>query len=135
MVFSQNAARLGSTIHLEKFPFIFTGMQVRGVGVKGCTFTGNSMHYLTRPEGETESDPYPVGDGRVYAHAVPMSFIGNMTFQRNNGSGLSVAKPEANFSNCSASFFRNTGTWNSYFHFIGECHVMMCAILRPHILI
>ena len=47
-----------STFHLEKFPFIFTGMQVEGVGIKGCNFTGNSVHYLKRLEREIESDPY-----------------------------------------------------------------------------
>jgi hypothetical protein len=124
VVFSQNVARLGSAIHIEKFPFIFTGMQVGGVGVKRCTFTGNSVHYLTRLEGGN-SDPYQVGDGTVYVHAVPVSFTGNVTFLRNSGSGLSVAKSEANFSNCSASFVQNTGNKGGGIALLGAARIII----------
>ena len=88
VVFSQNVARLAWIRYShEKFPFIFTGIQIGGVRVKGCTFTGNSMHYLTRLEKEN-SDPCQVGDGTVYVHGVSVSFDGNVTFLRNSGSGL-----------------------------------------------
>ena len=38
-----------------------------------------------------------------------MSFDGSVTFLKNSGSGLSVAKSEVNFSNCSARFVQKIG--------------------------
>ena len=131
VLFARNIARLGSAIHIEKFPFIFSGMQVGGVGVKGCTFIGNNVHYAARWESEN-SDPYEVGDGTVYVYGVPVTFDGNVTFLRNSGSGLSVAKSEASFSNCSANFVQNTGNKGGGIALLGAARIIIDNSTQMH---
>ena len=66
----------------------------------------------------------------MYVHAVPVSFTGNTIFLRNSGSGLSLAKSEANFSNCSASFFGNTGSKGGAIALLGAARIIIDSNTR-----
>ena len=61
-----------------------------------------------------------------------MSFDGSVTFLRNSGSGLSVAKSEVNFSNCSARFVQNIGSKGGGIALLGAARIIIGNDTQMH---
>ena len=124
-IFVQNTARLGSGIHIVKFPLFLIG-QILTVVVINCDFCDNSVDYLD-PLGLQNVIPYQPGEGTVYIHGVPVEFQQSVTFYNNIGSGLAVVKSQVDFSNTNASFYNNSGNHGGGIALLGAAYIVISS--------
>ena len=119
-VFTHNQAQLGAAIETTIFS-LFTKGQLPSVTIASSRFLNNSIY----SHGNKDSNIYEVGVGAVYSNGIPLHFYGDVVFEGNNGSGLSIVATLANFSNCNASFTDNRGKYGGAINILGAAFLVV----------
>ena len=121
--FTNNVARLGAAIHIDRFSLIINGLMLN-ISIEVCTIFDNSNDYVRRIQGYN-GKPYPVGIGAVYIKNIHVWFKNRVNLFRNNGSALAVVGSSVDFTNCSAFFSENTGNSGAGIALLGAAYIQI----------
>lgn len=106
--FTENFAPLGAAMDLSTWHSIKKGFPAT-VEIRDSNFSYNGFHNTDRA---VHTDEAVYADGAVYADCVPANFYGNILFEDNRGTALSIFGTGVQFTDsCQAQFMHNQG-WN-----------------------
>ena len=125
--FENNTAKLGSAVNYDRFGSIMKGL-MGDMELQSCNFRYNSIQYAEKIN--ASGDPYQVGIGAIHVDEVPIWFKGEVLFEENDGSALSVIGATVNFNDCHAHFLRNRGSRGGGIALLGAAYILIGNLTR-----